>query len=359
MVVVTNRQIFFIILCSLVTVSFIFLPGEAVRAAGTGAWFGILLLTILFIFGIFIIASLGKMFEGKTIHEYSKIIVGKFLSKIIGFIYAINFCFFSILVFTLAAELIKETSLPLTPIWALLLLFIIVTQYMVYKGITTIGRVLEIYGSIFIIIPLLVHAAEFFVGDINYIKPFFEPKLMKEYIFSTKEFLFAFVGIEILTIIPFTKINHKRGILYSIISVLYVGIYYILATETSVMIVGINQILLYKASLVEALRQAKLPNAFILQRLDSAFLIVGTIGLLSGLATILFAVTENIVKLFSIKKRNMLLVEVGMIIFVSCMFLNKYEMAGYLFKHVLPFTCIITGFIIPIILLIVAKMKKL
>ena len=339
-------------------VALISIPRNAVKAAGTGAWFAIIIVTVLFIFGIFIIASLSKMFEGKTIYEYSNLLVGRFMTKIIGFIYTTYFCFFSILLFRIISDFIKANSLPLTPIWAILLMFIGVILYIVYKGITTIGRLLEIYGFIFIVVSLATHTAEFFLGDANYIKPFFEPKLVKEYIFGAKDLISAFIGIEILTIIPFGKVNNKRGVLYSVLGVLYVGLFYIFATETSVMIVGINDILYYNASLVEAIRETKLPSVFFLERSDILFLTVGTIGILSGLATILFAATENIVKLFSITKRNIVIVAVGILVFISCMFLNESRQVIYLFENVLPIIGILTGFIIPIILFIIAKVKK-
>ncbi|MFF2876171.1 GerAB/ArcD/ProY family transporter [Gottfriedia sp. NPDC057991] len=355
---VNNMQIFFIIMFSLVSLSFISMPGDAVKAAGTGAWFAICIVAILFSFGVFIIASLSKMFEGKTIHEYSILLVGKFMAKIIGFIYTIYFVFLSIILFTQSVNFIKQTSLPLTPIWTILLIFIVVTFYTVYKGLTTIGRLFGIYGFLFVFIPLATHIGEFLVGDIDYIKPFFEPKLVKEYVLGAKDLIPAFIGIEILTIIPFGQNNLKRGVLFSMISVLYVGVYYAFAAETSVMILGINQIVLYKASLVEALRETKLPEVFFIVRFDIAFLIIGTICLSSGLMTTSFAAVENTVKLFSRIKRNFLLVVVGIIIYISCLFLDNSQPVTYLFLKILPIGGIITGFIIPILLFIVAKVKK-
>lgn len=356
--VVTNRQIFFIVLFSITASAFMGMPGNAIKAAGTGAWLAILIVAIVFAFGIFIIASLNQMFEGKIIHEYAELLVGKVMTKIIGIIYIIHFSFFSILLFRGSAEFIKEIFLPTTPKWVILALFMAVAQYMVYKGITTIGRLLEFYGFIFLVVPLTVHTVMFFVGDLNYIKPFFEPELVKEYIFGTKDLIYAFVGIEILTIIPFGKINLKSGVWYAMISVLYVGLYYVINTETSVMILGINQVLLHKASLVEALRQVNLPYAFFLKRFDTAFLTVGIMAILSGMASVLFATVENTLKLFAMNQRNIVLVVVGMILFILCLFLNKPEVVTYLSKNILPISGILTGYIIPIILFVLAKAKK-
>ena len=85
--VVTNRQIFFILLFTLTSGSLISIPKDAYKAAGTGAWFTLMILTIIFSIGVFFIASLNKIFEGKTIFEYSNLLVGKPIAIIINFIY--------------------------------------------------------------------------------------------------------------------------------------------------------------------------------------------------------------------------------------------------------------------------------
>jgi hypothetical protein len=81
-----------------------------------------------------------------------------------------------------------------------------------------------------------------FLGDLTQIQPYFETKQVKDYVFATKDLFIAFLGIEILAMIPFGKVNNKKGVLYSVLGVLYVGLFYAFVVETSVMITGVNDV---------------------------------------------------------------------------------------------------------------------
>ena len=258
----------------------------------------------------------------------------------------------------MVAEFVKGCFLNLTPIWAIAFLFVVTSMYIAYKGITNIGRLCEIYGVVFIVVSLSVHAAMFFLGDITQIQPFFEPKRIKEYVFGAKDLFAALLGIEILTIIPFGKVNNKKGILYSVLGVLYVGLFYIFAMETSVMILGVNDVLNYNNSLIEALRETKLPSTILLERVDLLFLTVGFFGVTSGLSILFYGTVENISKLFLKINKNKLFIIIGIVVYVVSNFFINADLANLLFNTAIPVVGIFTSFIIPITLFIIAKVKE-
>jgi spore germination protein len=356
--VVTNRQIFFMLLFTLTSGSLISIPKDSFKAAGTGAWFTMMILTIIFSIGVFFIASLNKKFEGKTIFEYSNLLVGKPISIIINFIYTSFYLLALISLFRMVAEFVKGCFLNLTPIWAISLLFVVTSLYIAYKGITNIGRLCEIYGAVFIATSLSVHAAMFYLGDITQIQPFFEPKRIKEYVFAAKDLFVSMLGIEILTIIPFGKVNSKKGVIYSVLGVVYVGLFYVFAIETSVMILGVNDVLNYNNSLIEALRETKLPSTILLERVDVLFLTVGFFGVVSGLSILLYGTVENISKLFSKINKNKLFIIIGVVIYVVSNFFINADLANLLFNTGIPVVGVFTSFIIPIALFTIAKVKE-
>jgi spore germination protein len=356
--VVTNRQIFFIQLFTLTSGSLISMPKDAIAAAGTGAWFTIMLLTFFFALGIYIITSLNKQFQGKTIFEYSTVLVGKPVAQALSLIYTGNFLLVLVLLFRIAAEFIKGSFLFLTPIWAILLLFVGTTVYIANKGITNIGRMCEIYGVIFIFASLSVHTAMFLLGDILQIQPFFEPEQIKQYVFGTRDLFVAFLGIEVLAIIPFGEVNQKKGVLYSVLSVVYVGLFYIFIVETSTMIVGINDILNYNNALIAALRETRLPSTVLLERVDLLFPTIGIFGIISGLCILIFTAVENASNIFLKQNKNMLFLVVGMIVYIISAFFLSTERAITLFNTAVPMLGIFTAFLIPFILFVLAKVRK-
>lgn len=355
---VTNRQIIAILLLAITGYGAISLPKDAVKSVGTGAWFTISILTIIFITGAFFISSLSKIFEGKTLFEYSTILLGKVLGNIINGIYTLYFLIVSVFLTRGIVEFINECYLPFSPIWALLLLVMMPCAYIGYKGIISIGRFCEIFGILLIAVFAFFLAFSFKLGDVEYIKPLFEGEKIKEYIFGIKDLMFAFLGIEILTIIPFGKENVKKGVIYSMLGVLLVGLFYIYVVETSIMIVGINAIVHYDNAFVEALREMHLPSTFLLERVDILYITIGISGIIGGLSVVYFSTCEYLSKFFAKFKRDNLFIIFTLFIFVLCTFFVSYEITIVVFNTIIPIIGIFTAFIIPITLYILSKGKR-
>ena len=356
--VVTNRQIFFLILFSMTQLSLVSIPRDAMKASGTGSWFTMLILIVIFGICIYFMASLNKKFEGKTLYEYSCILVGKTVAKILTFLYFCYFLLVLILIFKGTVDFIKMSTLYKTPVLVILFLFLISVTLIAYRGITNIGRICELYGAIFIIVSLGAHTAELFLGDINYIKPFFEIDQTKQYIVGVKDLIVPFLGFEFLLVVPFNKVNRKKGILFSILGVVYVGLFYIYATETSVMILGSNDVFNYDASLVEALHETRLPSAILLERVDLLFLTVGTFGILMGLCITFCISIEFFSKVLPRAKRAWCFVLQAVVVYIISGFVIDSKMAKQGLNTIVPIAGLFVVLIIPFTLFIISKVKK-
>lgn len=166
---------------------------------------------------------------------------------------------------------------------------------------------------IFITVAVAIHISMFYLGDITQIKPLFDIKQIKDYVFGIKDLFIALLGIEILTIIPFSKENGKKGVFYSVMVVFFVALFYILISETFLMILGVNDILNYNYSLIEALRETRLPSTILLERVDILFLTVGIFAFISGLSILFFSAVETTSKLFSGVSKNKIFIIIGLI----------------------------------------------
>lgn len=54
------------------------------------------------------------------------------------------------------SKLLKADFFPRTPIWALMLISVPVFCYIAYKGITTVARMCEIFGIVFLVTGITV-----------------------------------------------------------------------------------------------------------------------------------------------------------------------------------------------------------
>jgi spore germination protein len=356
--VVTSRQIFFILFLTLTGYTIINIPKTAMESSGTGAWITIIITSIIFSVGVYFISSLNKKFIGKTLYEYTILLLGKPVAYIICIIYTIYF----FLVFTVLLKsvgyFIKSSFLPMTPIWIMILLIISIPIFAAYKGLTVVARMSEFYGLFFIITALALHFAMFLLGDIREIQPLFDREQIDEYIFGIKGLIIPFLGIEILSVIPFGENNKKRGVLFSVSSVLFVGFFYIISALTSTMMLGQNEVTSYRDSTVGALRITEIPETTLLERPDFIYLTIGIAGILTSLSIEFITVVENTAKLISKANKNVLLIIIGIITYIISVFVIDSDMANFLLETVILYYGLATAFLIPIILFIISKFKK-
>ena len=123
---VTNRQIALMMYCVIVGYGVIELPKSVAESAGTGGWFSLLIAGIIFILITYIITFLQYVYEGKTLYEYSELLVGKFITYVFLIIYILYFFIAFTMIIRVYAETIKLIILNKTPV-----IFICMLTYIV------------------------------------------------------------------------------------------------------------------------------------------------------------------------------------------------------------------------------------
>ncbi|MHC1694170.1 MAG: endospore germination permease [Eubacteriales bacterium] len=356
--VVNNRQLFFLLIITISGISLTSLPKNAIEASGNGAWFSLLLLAILFSVGSIFVTTLNKKFEGKTINEYSSLLIGKIGSKIISVIYSIYFLLVIVLLIRVIGTQINSGFLPNTPLLVILIVIIATTSYIGSRGITNIARLCEIYGIIFIVTMIVLHTTMLFFGDVKYIMPFFEVGQIKQYMTGMGKLIVPFLGIEILMLIPFGRGN-KNSTITVFLAIMFIGLFYIFSVESSTMITGPLSIVTTENSLIEALRETRIPMTFLLERPDLIFILVGISGFISTLSVVFHMANSSISHLVTKKSNSNLMPILTPVVFIFSTFVLNDKSTELLMDKVLPVIGLTVAFLIPIIMLIIAKVKKL
>lgn len=355
---VTNRQIFFIVILTLTSYSIIDISRAMAKAAGTGAWFTILITGLIFSVFAVIIVYLNNMFKGKMLVDYSKQLVGKPLTYAISMYYVLYFLIIVVFLITNMARILKLDFFNKTPTFAMMFISVPVFCYIAYKGINTAARMSEIMGIIFFLTGITVHVLMVFQGETVNIRPVYNPAETGRYFSAIKESIFPFLGIEVLLIVPMGKHNSKKSVKTVFFAILAVCALYILVVESCIMQLGVNDILNYNNSLIEAIRDMSLEYLEFLERMDILFLTIGFMGLYLGISIVFTAITEYLCKIFSKAKRVVVVIALGAVVIVLSTLVGLW--AGFS-ETVLQYG-IVLGVIstcaIPTVLLIIAKVKK-
>jgi spore germination protein len=351
---ITNRQMFFILFLTLTTYTIVDIAKEMAESADTGGWIPILITAVIFAVAVTVIVRLNNMFQGKVLFDYSQEIVGKVLAYILGVYFIIYFLLIGVYLNVQISNLLKAQFYPETPQWATLLLGIPVFGYIANKGITNVARLFEIYGIIFIVAALTVHIIMFTQGMNYSILPLFNKADTGKYFAAIKDTIFPFLGIEILTIIPFTQKNGKKATKTAFFSVLAIGLFYVLVVESCIKIIGFHNIANYQYPLIEAIR---LVDAPFFERFDILYLTIGFLGMIAGITIIYLAIVEYACRMFARVKRGIIVSIVGAVLTVLSLFSLSTKEPD-IFLVFLTLLGLVAAIVIPTVLFVIARVKK-
>lgn len=353
----TNRQIAFFIFGAIVGYGILSLPKTAAENAGTGAWIAILIATLLSAVFTLMITKLVSKHEGKTIIDYSKKLMGKFVGTIITLIYIVYFFMLPPLIVRNTCEAIKVYLLIKTPVWAMIFLFLIVAYYAVIKKLRAIGMLCEFYGLLIIIAMFVLSFIVSTQGDILLLRPFFGDKSPLNYIKAASLMALPFIGMETLLIIPISKKNKNKISFYTTAIIGIIGLMYIFLVESCFSVRSVDQIIYYKDALIEVVRSVDVPVLEFFSRLDGLFIVTWIMSVFTTITVFSFGASFLLSQWF--KKIDFKLVALFVILlsFFISLIPNSVDQVDTLLIYAGYFG-VLTVVIIPLILLIVTEVKK-
>ncbi|MFA9380522.1 MAG: endospore germination permease [Acetanaerobacterium sp.] len=351
---VTNRQMFFIIVLTLTAYTTIDIPKRMAEAAGRSSWIPILVSCVVFALAAVIITKLNNMFQGKVFFDYSQQIIGKFLTYLIGVCFILYFFIIGIYLKLELVGMLSSNFLPQTPKFVMLAFSIPIFAYVSYKGITNIARLFEICGAMFVIITLGICLLMVSQGMSENVRPFYNPNEAKRFWNEASRFLTPFGGIEVLLIIPFTPIN-KKAPRVAFFTLIFIGLFYVLIVESTIMMLGVNNTMAYNESFIEAIKIVEAP---VIERTDMFYLTFGLLSLFTGMIIVFTLIVEFACKIFSKAKRIIIVVAIGILFYVLTMFSFNAEHIKSVYDSFMPYLVLVFSIFIPTIIFIVAKVKK-
>ncbi len=344
----------FILFMTLTSYSTIDLPKMMAQSAGRSSWIPIIIASALFGIVAIIIVKLNNMFLGKVFFDYGREVIGKFFTYVIAVYYILYYLILSVYLKSKMVDVISANFLPKTPKFILIVLGMALFAMVAYKGITNIARMFEIFGISLLIITLTICIIMVAEGDKYNVLPLLNPSEIKKYTKTIKDLFFPFGGLEVLLIIPFTAAN-KKAPATAFFSLLFIGFFYVLIVESTIMILGINNTILLKDSFIEAFKIAQAP---VIERLDIFYLTFGLTSLFSGMIIVTSVVTEYACRIFSKVKR--IYIVSGVFIVFAILGLTTMNMKDIekTVESYVPYLVSVATVLIPVLVFILAKIKK-
>ncbi|WP_125152089.1 GerAB/ArcD/ProY family transporter [Clostridium rectalis] len=355
---ISNRQLAFYLFSAIVGYGIIGLPKALTEASGTAAWITIILATTLALFITYIILYINYTFKNKTFDEYINIITNKSIGKILILVYIIYFYTFSVLSIRNTGEIIKANFLVKTPQWIIFLLLISICTYTANKGLSVIARMCELYGVFIILFTFITHIIMFFNGKLINIQPILGFRNIFSYIKDIPKAIMPFLGMELLLIIPLNKKNEKKQLFkYSSYMMIIIGLLYILIVESTLSIIGLDDIIHYEDALIAAIRRVDITYLDFFGRVDGISLITWLMSVYTTATIYTYASGFLTQRLLKIKNCRIIYVLLFMLsIPLNTLIKTSFEIDKLLrFSEYLGIFCSV---VIPFIIFIVIKVEK-
>lgn len=319
-------------------------------------WISIIIAVIVTIPLVFIYGKLVLLSPGMGLFDILPKIYGKFLGKLFIFIYTFYFFHLGAICIRNTTEYIQVVSFPETPQYVAAILLGLLSLYAVKAGLS----VLDLWTKLILPLIVIMITTTFTLGfpqfNISYIRPVlyngWGPVIKSGYSLLTFPF-----GEIVVFMVFFNSLKDKKNTTkVYITSVIIGGILLLIVAIRNILLLGFPNLLNiyfpshYAASLIHL-------NGFV-QRIE----ILISIGLLFTsfvkISVLLYVSYIGVVKLFNLKNYKYLSFILCILMIILSMFLYKNTMEMLSFINLYKYYVIPFQFIIPILTLIVASIRK-
>lgn len=351
---ITNRQMFFILIMTLTSYTSIDLPKIVAEKAGRTGWMMVLAAAVAFSLAALIITKLNNRFPGQAMFDYSGEIAGKLVSRVIAVFYLLYFVLVGVYLKVRLVNFLTANFLPKTPQCILLAFSVMLFAYVAYKGVTSAARLYEMFGVLFLITTIVLCVLMLFQGMLYNIRPFFNPNEAGSLVGLLPHLMFPFGGIEVLLIVPFTQKN-KKAPLAAFLTLLFIGLLYVLIVESTICILGINNTILYNDAFIEAIKIVSVP---VIERTDIFYLTVGLMSLFAGMIIVFLSSLEFACRLFPRVRRLVITPVLAAVLYGLCLAVLGVSNIGDILDSFAPYLVTTSAFAVPGLLLLIAAARK-
>ncbi|WP_028401185.1 spore germination protein [Ectobacillus panaciterrae] len=259
-------------------------------------WLTVILGGLIAMMAGVIIVKLSQQFPGKTFYQYSQKIVGKWVGGLLSLLLV---CYFFMMCGFHARSLAEITSYFLlegTPLWAILMPYMLTGLYLIMGGINPIARLFEIILPITVGIFLLVAFMSFKIFEMDNLRPVLGLGIIPV-LKGIKTTTLSYTGFEIMLIITaFMKQPNKAG------KAVLVGIFIplIFYTITVVMVIGglsIDGVITLTWPTIDLIRSFEM-SGLIFERFESFLLVIWIMQMFTSFTTGYYAASLGLAQFF-------------------------------------------------------------
>jgi spore germination protein len=327
---------------------------SAVKVGTPDVWLSVLIGGLVAIAAGIIMALLSKMHVGQTVFQYNKYLLGKWVGGLLGLCIVVYFFMTSAYQVRALAEVTGLFLLEGTPSWAIVMVFMWVSLYLMTGGINPIARLFELILPVTIVIYLLVMFMSLRIFEWDNLRPFLGQGMMPV-LAGVKSTSLSFLGVEIILVITAFMSSPEK----SIKAVVYgTAIPMVLYLFTVLIVIGG---LSFEGVLTRAWPTLDLVRSFefsglIFERFESFLLVIWIMQIYTTFTITYFSAAMGLSQIFKFSITSCLYALLPVVFIISTLPQNINVL--FTFGDMLGNTAVYLFVPIPILLLILTKWRK-
>lgn len=266
---ISGQQALVFVASALIGIGILSLPSGVNKTGGPGGWLLVLLTGIISVIQGFIIVKLGLRFPKQSFVQYSEVVAGRTIGKLLSFLVIFYALEFTAHVSRSFGEIIDTAVMPETPTIVFIILMMAVAAWAVRGGLEVLARMDEFLFLPQLGVALVLMALATSEADWARLLPIWESgdQSFLEGFVST---LFSYSGyFAILIILP--NFARPRDAMYAqTLGILIPGAFYVLITIVATAVLGVSATTRLNWPTLEVVRVISV--AQFIERLDSIFL---------------------------------------------------------------------------------------
>lgn len=355
---ITVTQATLLVICLRITFMF-FIIATATPPANQDVWIA-LLFSVVYVFILFSpFLYLNRQFPRLSLPDYTKLILGNFLSKIFILPYVGFTLFLTVINLVNLTLFIGSGLLPETPNYLLLMFLIIPAVFAAYKGIVTIARTGQIIFPVVLAIMFLTAALGINLLDYKALLPIFRDSTLLQ--LNNGAFFFATCFHDaILLFFLAPNLQGKTVTKPFVLSLFFSTLIFMLVSITPLMTLGVEQARHANFPFYEFLRQIKLGD--FIERIEALPVSAWIMTELFKFSVYIYYSAVCLNEVIRTKSPNKFFIPFSLLVFFICINPKMYSVDTIntlLSFKVFPKISLFFIFVFPLILVLIYKLKKI
>ncbi|MEV5028141.1 spore germination protein [Paenibacillus sp. LPE1-1-1.1] len=331
------------------------LPRASVDMVGTpDVWLSVLLGGLVAIGAGILMAILSKMHAGLTIFQYNQQLLGKWIGGLIGFSFIVYFFMTASYQVRALSEVTQLFLLEGTPAWAIVMVFMWVSLYLMTGGINPIARLFELILPVTIVIYLLVMFMSLRIFEWDHLRPFLGQGIFPVFK-GIRSTALSFTGVEIILVITAFMSNPNKSVKAVVIGTAIPMFIYMLTVIVVVGGLSADGVLTRTWPTLDLVRSFEFPG-LIFERFESFLLVIWIMQIYSTFTITYYAAALGMSQIIKVSIMKCLYALLPIVFFIST--LPKDLSVLFAYGDFLGSSALYLFIPIPILLLMLTKWKK-